>query len=45
VPSFALASRDRFFILIEATDPKYDHDQTWSFLVGQGARVVSEVDH
>jgi hypothetical protein len=45
VPSFALASRDRFFVCIEATDPKYDHDETWRFLVSLGARAVSEVDH
>jgi hypothetical protein len=45
VPTFALASRDRFFICIEATDPKYDHDETWRFLVSLGARAVSEVDH
>jgi hypothetical protein len=45
VPSFALASRDRFFICVEATDPKYDHDETWRFLVSLGARAVSEVDH
>jgi len=45
VPSFALASRDRFFICIEATDPKYDHDETWRFLVSLGARAVSEVEH
>ena len=45
VPTFALASRDRFFICIEATDPKYDHDETWRFLVSLGARAVSEVEH
>jgi hypothetical protein len=45
VPSFALASRDRFFICIESIDPKYDHDATWSFLVSLGARAVSEVEH
>jgi hypothetical protein len=45
VPSFALASKDRFFLMIESTDPKYDHDETWSFLVRLGARVVSEVEH
>jgi len=42
---FALASKDRFFLLVESTDPKYDHDGTWSFLVRLGARVVSEVEH
>jgi ActD protein len=45
VPSFALASKDRFFLLVESTDPKFDHDETWSFLVKLGARVVSEVEH
>lgn len=45
VPTFALASKDRFFILIEATDPRFDHDGTWSFLLSLGPRVVSEVEH
>lgn len=45
VPSFALASKDRFFICIEATDARYDHDETWRFLVSLGARAVSEVEH
>jgi len=45
VPRFALASKDRFFICIEATDPKFDHDETWRFLTSLGPRVVSEVDH
>jgi hypothetical protein len=45
VPRFALASKDRFLICIEATDPRFDHDATWAFLVSLGPRVVSEVDH
>jgi hypothetical protein len=45
VPRFALASRDRFFLVVEATDPRYDHDETWRFLVQAGARTVSEVEH
>jgi hypothetical protein len=45
VPRFALASKDRFFICIEATDPRFDHDETWRFLTSLGARVVSDVEH
>jgi hypothetical protein len=45
VPTFALASRDRFFLCIEAVDPRFHHDETWSFLVSLGARAVSEVEH
>ncbi len=45
VPGFALASRDKFFILIEATDPKFDRAETAQFLKGLGATDVSEVEH
>jgi len=45
VPGFALATRDRFFICIEATDPRFDRLQTRSFLASLGASEVSEVDH
>jgi len=44
VPTFALATKDRFFICIEASDPRFDVDQTWSFLLSLGPRVVSEVE-
>ena len=43
-PRFALASRDRFFLCIEARDPKFDHDDTWAFLTKLGPRVVMDVE-
>jgi hypothetical protein len=45
VPRFALASRDRFFLSVEATDPKFDAVATRKFLESLGPREVSEVDH
>jgi hypothetical protein len=43
-PRFALASRDRFFLCIEAKDPLFELEKTSRFLAGLGARVVSEVE-
>jgi hypothetical protein len=43
VPSFSLASRDRFFLLIEAADAKFDRAGTRQFLESLGAREISEV--
>ena len=43
-PRFALASKDRFFLCIEARDPKFDHDETWAFLTKLGPRVVMDVE-
>ena len=45
VPGFALASRDKFFVCIEATDPRFDRVKTREFLDGLGASEVSEVEH
>jgi hypothetical protein len=45
VPRFALASRDRFYLCIEASDPKFDRDETRRFLERSTPRFVSEIDH
>jgi hypothetical protein len=44
VPRFALASRDRFFLLIEARDPQFDREGTRRFLESLGADGVWEVE-
>lgn len=43
-PEFLRASQDRFFLCIEASDPKYQAQQTRDFLQGLGAREVVEVE-
>ena len=45
VSRFALATRDRFFLCIEATDPQFDRDATRRFLERFVPRSVSEVEH
>jgi hypothetical protein len=45
VPRFALATRNRFFLCIEAADPLFDHDRTCGFLETLEPREVSEVAH
>ena len=44
VPRFALASRDRFFLCIEARDPKFETKATREFMEGLHSREVSEVE-
>lgn len=44
VPRFALASRDRFFLCIEAQDPNFDREATKQFLKSLSPQGVSEVE-
>jgi len=44
VARFEHASRDKFFLLIEATDPKFDRTHTRDFLKGLNASEVSDVE-
>jgi hypothetical protein len=45
VPRFALASRDRFFLCIEARDAKFDRAATRAFLETLRPRDIAEVPH
>jgi hypothetical protein len=42
-PRFGLASEDRFFLYIDASDPKFDEERTRSFLGSLGAWTVEAV--
>ena len=42
---FALASRDRYFLCIEAEDPRFDREATRRFLEELGPVEVSEVEN
>jgi hypothetical protein len=43
VPRFALATRDRFFLCVEAVDPKFDREATRRFMESLGPTGVWEV--
>ena len=45
VPRFALSTRNRFFLCIEAADPLFDREHTRRFLERFVPRQVSEVEH
>ncbi len=45
VPRFEMASRDRFFLCIEARDAKFDREKTRKFLEDLKPYGISEVDH
>ena len=42
-PNFALASKEKFFLCIEAADPKFDLAKSRQFLEQLGPRIVTEV--
>ncbi|MGZ5435318.1 MAG: DUF3341 domain-containing protein [Pyrinomonadaceae bacterium] len=43
-PSFALATRDSFFLVIEARDVKFNHDEAVRFLKNLDSREVVDVE-
>ncbi len=43
-PDFALATRDSFFLVIEASDRKFDHDQVMSFMRDLNPKDVVDVE-
>jgi Alternative complex III, ActD subunit len=44
VERFSRASRDKFFLIVESEDPKFDRAATADFLKGLNASEVSEVE-
>ena len=43
VPRFALATREKFFLLIETADPLFDYEKSRRFMEGLGAQEVFDV--
>ncbi len=44
VPRFALASREKFFLVIEARDPKFDYEETRAFMQSLNPQEVFDVE-
>jgi Protein of unknown function (DUF3341) len=43
-PNFALATRDRFFLVVEANDPMYNHDEVVELFKSLHAQDVTDVE-
>src|SRR5215204_5613456 len=43
-PNFRLATRDHFFLVIEANDARFRHDEVVEFMKGLGANDVTDVE-
>ena len=44
LPNFALATRDRFFLAVEANDPKFNHGEVVELLKSLNAVAVDDVE-
>ncbi len=44
VPRFNLASREKFFLVIEREDPRFDYEETRKFMEGLGPEEVFDVE-
>jgi Protein of unknown function (DUF3341) len=44
VPNFAMATRDRFFLAVEANDPMFKHDEVVALLKSLDALEVNDVE-
>lgn len=44
VPRFALATREKFFLLIETKDPKFEYEKTKSFMESLNPQEVFDVE-
>lgn len=45
VPRFALATREKFFLVIEARDPKFDYEETRNFMQSLDPQEVFDVEN
>ena len=44
VPRFSLASREKFFLVIESDDPKFDYTETKALMESLNPQEVFDVD-